>query len=554
MLFVKKLIISISSKFLIIIIIMSEDLFPPNEDLDINRLKDRVTNFQKHFTVDFYKTTAEKFAVELRKSHRADQTAKRRALLGPTKLSPIFTQNFKGAICTDQIPISLIQLYPELANQDTPPIEKLGILCKTLVEIRDDKPLIECLITLQDILGYDNEMNSEIFFRMGFVQLFIKFMNSNKASILLPATVCMTNLTAADHYYITSMVHYGAINAFLNVITANSLIICALAIKGIANIAVDSLEFFHLIKSEAVFGKINNVLNESKEVHADLYMSLSFYILAITHNCKSFTKSDFEYVFKWIERIIEITDPGIVTDVLKALLNISMESQVSIKSRPILQYLIIHANQSLALNIILNISYYSNTEAEYFNQDELLERLVTHTYSTGKCKKFAFQCLNNILLSSQDRNHVLSWVRDEFVNSISNEDKAAKKECIYFFYNFSQMFTFETWLRLNQAGLMEKLNECLDPEEDVQIINCSLYILFQMFFSSNIHRERSQTVNNQIIDEFEEREYVQSIETLCSHDNIEISEFATDIFEEYFTSYAACQDSLNDQVSTFKFS
>ncbi|OMJ77757.1 hypothetical protein SteCoe_22589 [Stentor coeruleus] len=534
---------------------MSECYFPPGEDEEGFRLKERNSNFQKHFTIESSKTSAEKYAVELRRTHRADKTAKRRALLGPSNLSQSFSENFKGQICTDQIPLSLIKMYPELASDKTLPIEKLGILFKILNEVRDDIIIGDCLLTIKDILGEENDMSTEVFFRMGFVSLLIKLINSNnKASVLLPATICLTNLTFADHYYVRSMVHYGAINAFLNVVNPSSLGVCALAIKGIANITIDSSEFFCMTKNEVVMRKINSLLSECKEVHTELYSSISFYILALTYNCKGLNQEDFSSIFQWIERIIELDDPAVIKDILNALLNISLDSQTPIKSRPILQWIITHADMTLSLKLILNITYNSNEESIYFNQPEILEKLVKHTSGLSNNKKLAYQCLNNLLQSSNDRNYISFWIKDEFVKDILDTNSQTRKECLLLFYNLSKRITYETWIRLNQAGLMDKLNECLDSEEDFKIIKCALNVVLDMLHTGRVYDGMTDLMNNKFADEFEEREYIETIKILCTHNNYKISELAEDIFEGYFESYATCQDSLSESVPVFKFS
>ena len=108
---------------------------------------------------------------------------------------------------------------------------------------------------------------------------------------MFPATVCLTNITVCDHYYTTSLINLGGVQALVKIINLNSLSTSALAVKALANIACDSDEYFSLTKSSEVFEKIGCLLDENKEVNTDLYLSLGFYILCITYRYK-FLDSD----------------------------------------------------------------------------------------------------------------------------------------------------------------------------------------------------------------------------------------------------------------------
>ena len=252
-------------------------------DTEFERFKDRNNSLNHTYTTENLKNNFERFAIELRKSHRYEHTAKRRALLGTTKYSAIFTQSYKGNINISEMPMSLIKSYPELASEEMPNIQKLIIICSILETEKATDIIVESLTTLLDVLGYADDMPIEPIFRLGFIPIFLKFSDFHYGTqIVYPAIACLANLTVCDNYFTTCLVNYGIIESMIRVITPKSLRISSFAIKALGNLIIDSKECFYRMINQGALKKICTLMEESKEIRKELYEALCFYISQVS--------------------------------------------------------------------------------------------------------------------------------------------------------------------------------------------------------------------------------------------------------------------------------
>ena len=152
------------------------DLLIPRNDFESTKFKDRNDTFTKNYASESFKANSDRFAINLRKSSRSYNTAKRRAILGPLKYPSIFMQNYRGKINISELPVALIKSYPELASDEVPAIEKLGIIRRILYDEKVTELIIESLNALMGIFGSVDTMPIEIIFRMEFIPVFIKYM------------------------------------------------------------------------------------------------------------------------------------------------------------------------------------------------------------------------------------------------------------------------------------------------------------------------------------------------------------------------------------------
>lgn len=528
---------------------------PTQSNSELNRFAQRNEAYHKENIFEVQKLSTEKFAIELRKSHRMQNTAKRRALLGPFRASYIFSQPYKGNINISEIPVALIKSYPELASEEIPAIEKLDIIRNILIQESATEMIVESLNALMEIFGYYDEMPLEVIFRMGFVPLFIKYMDwKYSSSIVYPSAVCLTNISACDHYYVACLVNNKGLDALVSVISPRSLITSALSIKALGNITIDSSEFHKQTKNPQVLNKITNLLEESKEIHTELYLSLCFYIVTISNNYQSLTKSETFTLIQWIERLLDLEEPCITKDLLKAIYNFSCMPYACITSKKVLRFISENCSYYLSMRCIANIIYHSCEQAEYFLKSNVLDTLIDGANDAPNSSKAAYQCLSNIVISGHYSPILHHPKLSTLISGLISKDKKVLKEASYFFSYFSKHLDYKTWVSLISLGLLEAINQNLDTENDPELIQETLYICTYMFLKGKIESEDQGDISNRLIDEFEENECISTLEELMCHENSDISDFAKDIIEEYFPEYIKNQENLIETVSIFKFS
>ena len=532
------------------------DYLLPGEDLNISALQDRNFSFQKSFKQEICKISSEKFAIELRKSHRSQHTAKRRALFDPSRYSDIFAQNYSGKTTITVMPMVLIKTYPELADEKVSPIEKLVIIRKILENESITELILESLNCLVDVLACE-AMPLELIFLLGFVPLFIKYLDLSYGSqIVYPAAVCLTNITAGEQYYTNCLVNIGGLAALVKIINSRSLQISALAIKAIGNIITGSLDFLQQAKNEQVFGKINNLLDESKEVHSELYMSIGFYVLQASHFRDDITFFDATQLTNWLERLMQLDEAFLIKDMIVAIYNLSCSnSSGCLKSKILLQFLASHMDQQLPITAISNIICQCEEQAAYFLKIGVMEKLIQNCESCiNSVRKSAYKCICNIALSC-DPHMVID--RDNFhqvlVRGLSDQDEGVKKECAYLFSNIAKILTYSYWQSLLGAGLLDALERNLDADSDSQIINEVLFVCTYMLLAGKLESDRTHDAKNRLADKFEESKCIECLEDLMSHDNPDIVEFAKEIIGEYFDGYLQAEQVYDSSEGIAKF-
>lgn len=517
----------------------------PGDVFEYPQFNDRNSAFQKTIGFDVFKANPEKFAIELRKSHRSEHTAKRRALLGPSKCPAIFSQAVKGNISITELPLALIKSYPNLANEEISSLEKLSIIRKILENESATDILRESLNTLMELLAYSEDMPLDLIVRMGFISIFIKYLDWNFGSLIVyPAIACLANVSACNHYFITCLVNAGGLDGLVNAINPRALSVSSLAIKALANVTIDSKEFLPLTKNPKVLGKINTLLEEAKEVNTELYMSLGFYVHSITNFSEEITLAEANMLLAWLERIVQLDENCIKKDAILAIYSISCMNFACIKSKAILQFLVDQMDQALPVKTISNIIYNSNEEAGYFFRIGIIEKLVNNGKSPlTSMRKSCYKCLNNSILANPSLE--ILQISPFLIAGLKDKDECVRKECAFLFSNLAKNFLFSTWQELISLGLLEELKKNLESENDSQLINELLYACTFMFFTGKLESEMRNDVTNRLVDLFEEHDCVESLEELCSHSNPEISEFATEVISEYFAGY------INGAVSSF---
>ena len=532
------------------------DYLLPGEDLNISNLQLRNLAFQKTFTLETCKISSEKFAIELRKSHRSEHTAKRRALLDPSSYPGIFAQNYSGRITITEMPIALIKSYPELANEQISPIEKLGIIRKILENESVTELILESLNSMMEVLAYEG-MPLEVIFRLGFVPLFIKYLDLNYGSqIVYPAAACLANITAGDHCYVSFLANLDGLPALVKVINSRSLQISALAIKALANIITGSTDFLHQVKNDQVFGKINSLLEESKELHNELYASLGFYVLQVSHYRNDITLSEATLLANWIERLIPLEEASLTKDVIIAIYNLSCSTSFAcLKSKTLLQFLADHMDQQISIAAISNIIYECEEQASYFIKIGVMEKLLQQCEScSNSIRKSAYKCICNIALSCDIQMIVERHnFQQTLIRGLSDQDEGVKKECAYLFSNIAKTLTYTYWQSLLTAGLLDALEANLDLDADSQIINEVLFVCTYMLLAGKLESDRTSDVTNRFAEKFEESKCIECLEDVVSHDNPNIADFAKEIIGEYFDGYFQAEEVDNSCEGIVKF-
>ena len=537
--------------------LLQDTKFPRVID-DTDRFKDRNNSYLKPCSFESQKQTTEKFAVQLRKSHRVDQMQKRRSLLNLSRVSQLFSESFKGKIDISALPIALIQSYPELANEQTPALDKFLILRTILNESSAADLIVESLEALLGIL-YDCEedTNKQVFFGMDFVQIFIKYMDWKYGSrVVLLASDCILNLSTSIAYYTGILLNNGAINALVRVVSCKSLGVSSLAVATLGNLCMDFKDRPELVDNPLIYNKINELMEENKEIHTDLYSNLLYYIKSLLINAPNLVgKQHLSMVVNWLEKIIVLEEGVIIQDALKVAHSLSLIDVSLIRSISIMNYLIKFYLHHSALKVILNITHDSDEAVKFFMKNFLPEKLNESLHSSNNdIRKTSFQILGNLLMSYNDPEIINSTISPSVCEGMLDNDPSVRLDAMRFMSNTCQYITIATWYKLIDNKLLEGLSKCLDTEETPEILNSSLFVVTHLLLCGRIESERKCLIGNEFVEKFENEGLYELIEFLMIHPNDEVSGFASDIIDEYFNEAASTDDYCKQGSSSFKFS
>lgn len=530
--------------------------FPERKDEE-NRFKDRNESYLKPNPPESLKQNSEKFAIQLRKSHRIDQIQKRRSLLNLSRVSQIFSESFKNNIDISSIPLTLIQSYPELASEQTTIMDKFLIMRTILNENSATDLVVECLEALLGISSNEEDKNKEVFFAMDFVQIFIKLMDwRNGSRVVLLATNCLLNLSTSIPYYTGNILYHQGIDALIHVISCKSLGVSYLSITTLGNLCIDFIDKPELFQNPSIFNKINELMKSNKELNTELFSSLLFYINALLISEKpQLSNQDLKLLVKWLKIIIALEETIILQEALKIIYKLSLIDANLIKSITIMNYLIKFYLHALALKAILNITYVSDEASSFFIKNFFLEKLNESLHSgLIEIRKTAFRCMNNLLLSSNDQDLINSSISPAICQGLIDSDSSIRSEAANFMSNTSQGFYIGTWNKLIDNGLFAGFQKCLDTEEDPKVVHLTLFVVFHLLMCGKNESEKKYLIGNEFVEKFENEGLYQMIEDLACHPNDEISEFAAEIIEEYFSEAATADDYSKQGAGSFKFS
>ncbi|KAI4464189.1 Armadillo/beta-catenin-like repeat [Popillia japonica] len=452
--------------------------------------------------------------VELRKNKREETLQKRRNV-------PVTDSTDEDDTDRSLSNIKLEELVAQAAVVDNPGLQLMAVQTARKLLSSDRNPPIDALIA------------------SGILPILIHCLECHdNPALQFEAAWALTNIASGTSTQTNKVVHAGAVPLFLQLLHSPQQNVCEQAVWALGNIIGDGP---HLRDYVIELGVVQPLLSFIKpEIPISFLRNVTWVIVNLCRNKDPPPPiQTIKELLPALNALIHHSDTNILVDTVWALsyltdggneqIQMVIDSGVVPKLIPLLSHKEVKV-QTAALRAVGNIVTGTDEQTQVvLNCDALSHFPALLTHQKEKICKEAVWFLSNITAGNQAQVQAVidAGLLPNIIQNLSKGDFQTQKEAAWAISNLTIGGSREQVGKLIRAGVMPPFCDLLNCK-DAQVIQVVLDGIHNMLKMAGPQTEELCTM-------IEECNGLDKIESLQSHDNIEIYKLAYEIIENYFS-------------------
>lgn len=493
------------------------------------KLQERQRLFMSGCDIETLATRREKFAVELRKQKRTEQTLKRRNLAaGNSQSLPDLTN-------------LLQERFPELVNSGYSDLERLQKLGDVMNSSQSQEEVLTAVSAIRIVAAQAQNPPIELILQANLAQPLLRLLQCQSIPLVREASWAVCNILSGPHTCAEEIVKLGGVMVILRLLDVKDLVVKEHALWCLGNLAGDCNDYLQMLVKEHIVEKVIDIsrsvsISESIEIHR-----IILWLLFILARSKVLTDDQTVSILPDLQGYSQVGDLTISKDLLWLVSSVSdnddLLEQVSTCGLDEYAVSLLHKGEDEfimpAMRILGNMVTGDNQltqRALNLGLLDVLQPLIQHREHT--IRKEAQWILSNVAAgTSEQRDQFLNHaVAREALIGFNDPSEAVRLETSWVFHNIASAGSLGHRFSLLNFGIIPLLKDRF--QDSSQVVKNVLLIIYRLIEAgSRILSDGANSVIRQLV----ASGCAHELEKLTHTDVGYNSEFALNLLDTYFS-------------------
>ena len=476
----------------------------------------------------------EKFAVELRKQKRLEQSSKRRRMAASSGQS------------VPELGELLQRTFPDLYHSESSDLERLKKLGLCLSATQPADVILQAVMVIRGLVASTSTLPIDLLIQAGLAPPLLRLTQSGSLDIMREASWAVCNLLSGSHECTEVIVSLGGLQVLMNLLGTEDALLLEHGIWGLGNMVGDCSEYRKMALDAGVLEKILAIGKGlmGKVGQMDLMRIVSWAILNLLSG-KTISPSHFMSILPDLQAFCQVEDLSLRKDLLW-ILAYNTDGEEEICERVLEVGLAGFALQALRLNddnlvmpatrILGNIAAGNNLLTQQVLELGLLDvllPLVQHRDYT--IRKEIQWILSNITAGTSDQRslYLAHSICQEALFGFKDPTEAVRLEASWVYYNLTTAGTPTDLLRTFDLGIILLFQDRF--HDDPRLVRNLLLIIYKLLEAGYRMSQSTGNPQNPVAEQLVASGCYEEMEKLTHTDEGQNSEIALHILDMYFS-------------------